>query len=270
MKYTNLKGLEIAGGSVCGRDHRLAGAASQDAWWHARGENAVVAVVADGCGSGRASEVGARLGCRLFGESLRRRLDAGSSLADPQLWRHVRKDVLAHLRMLANAMGGSVADVVSEHFLFTVVGVAFTADLTAVFSIGDGLIAVNGDVRELGPYPDNQPPYLAYELLSASDVDVELHVLRATSEIEHVLIATDGAVDLCTAVGKRLPGSADTVAPISALWSDRRVFENRDALRRRLARLNREVTRPDWERQRLRREPGLLRDDTTVVVVRNP
>jgi hypothetical protein len=231
----------------------------------------VVAVVADGCGSGRASEVGARLGSRLFGESLRRRLDAGSSVVDPGLWQGARKDVLAHLRILANAMGGDLPGVISEHFLFTLVGVAVTPELTAVFSIGDGVIAVNGDVQVLGPYPNNQPPYLAYDLLAGiadEPMTVQLHSVRATAEIDSVLIATDGALELIEAADQTVPGGVERVGGLARLWEEDGWFRNRDALRRWLTRINREVTRPDWERQRLDRQRGLLRDDTTLVVVR--
>src|SRR5690606_30169774 len=109
-------------GSVAGTLHRRADKPLQDAFCWRRGPRSIVAVLCDGCGSSAHSEVGARLGARLFGEAIGGRLDAGFSVHDACLWDHARADVLAELGRLATAMGGDVADTVAEHFLFTVVG----------------------------------------------------------------------------------------------------------------------------------------------------
>jgi hypothetical protein len=58
------------------------------------------------------------------------------------------------------------------------------------------------------------------------------------------------------------------VGPLSQFWTDDRYFANPDALRRRLTLINRESVRADFESRRLVRTPGLLPDDTTVVVLR--
>ena len=262
--------FEIAGGSVIGRDHRKSGKPCQDAFAWVCARETIAAVVADGCGSGRYSEVGAQLGARLWTEALSRRLCAGASVADPVLWRRTRQDVLAHLRIIAHGMGGELAEVVSDYLLFTLVGAAITPSLTAVFAIGDGMVAINGDVDSIGPFPGNQPPYLAYDLLDGvhCDTSTTVRALRPTSEIDSILLATDGADDLVRVAEHAVPGRAELVGGLDQFWTSGALFRNPDAVRRRLAVINRESMSPDWDRRHVARTAGILPDDTTVVAIR--
>jgi hypothetical protein len=151
-------------------------------------------------------------------------------------------------------MGGDLRATVHDHFLFTIVGIAVTPTLTAVFAIGDGVVAVGSEVRELGPFPDNSPPYLAYDLLDPTrETAFALEALLPTSDVTSLAVATDGAVEL--------PG-------LASLATDDRIFRNRDALRRRLFRLSDERLSVDWAAGRLERDGGRLADDTSVAVVR--
>ena len=257
---------EIAGGTVAGRSHGISGKPNQDAHaWLCRGD-VLVAAVCDGCGSSAHSEVGARVGARLCTARLAALLAAGAALDAPALWDGLRDDVLAALGALGGAMGGRLAEIVSEHFLFTVVGLAFSGEQGCVFAAGDGILAVDGAVTRLGPFPGNEPPYLAYGLVSRDAPG--LSVVRAFEGARSALIGTDGAADLADLAPRALPGGGAEVGPLSQLWEQDRYFQNGDALRRRLALVNREVTRPRWEERRMERDVGLLGDDTTVVVVR--
>jgi hypothetical protein len=259
--------FEIAGGTVTGRSHVLSERGNQDAYtWLARG-GSLVAVVCDGCGSGAHSEVGAQLGARLVVESLSRRLAEGAALDAPALWTALQDDVLGALRGVAVAMGGRLGETVSEHFLFTIVGLALTAERGCVFAAGDGVIAVDGEVTRLGPFPGNEPPYLGYGLL---DRPAGLGVLRtfAAGEVGSILLGTDGAADLDDVAARPLPGGEGEVGSLAQFWREDRHFQNRDSIRRRLALINREVARPIWAERRIARAPGHLGDDATVVVVR--
>jgi hypothetical protein len=249
---------EIAGGTVAGRSHVISGKPNQDAHaWLSRGE-IVVAVVCDGCGSGAHSEVGAQIGARVCAARLGERLEKGAALDDGTLWVGVRDDLLGTLRDLASAMGGSLARAVTDYFLFTVVGVALVGDDGCVFAAGDGIAAVDGTVTRLGPFPGNEPPYVSYGLTAANAPG--LSVVRAFSGARSILLGTDGAADLADL------GSA--VRNLSSFWEDDRYFRNPDAIRRQLALLNRERTKPVWEERRVERETGLLEDDTTIVMIR--
>jgi hypothetical protein len=251
--------FHVAGGSVTGRSHTLSGRANQDAW-HARAEGEhLVAVVADGCGSGAHSEVGAQLGARIAAAALLRRLAEGAALDDGALWEALRDDVLAALRPVALAAGGRLADVVSEMFLFTLVGVAVRGERGCVFAAGDGVAAIDGEVVRLGPFPGDAPPYLGYGLLGREGAP-RLAVVRAfDGEARTILVGTDGAAALA---------DLGDGGSFRALWEEERHFRNRDALRRTLALYNREEVRPNWAERRLERRRGSLEDDATVVVLK--
>jgi hypothetical protein len=250
--------FQIAGGSVTGQAHAAAGRNNQDAFsWEARGDG-IVAVVCDGCGAGAHSEVGAKIGARLVAEAGARRLASEAGPAD--LLEQVRRDVLRRLRLFATGMsadasGPGAADAfartVLDHFLFTVVGAIVTRRWAATFSLGDGLVILNGERRLLGPFPENEPPYLAYALLTPSgERPFEIHRQVPVDDARSVLLASDGAVDLEALADTAVHGREEAVGPLS------RYFANRDMVRRRLAVVSRGP------------RGGLLPDDTTLVVVR--
>ncbi|MCZ7677794.1 MAG: protein phosphatase 2C domain-containing protein [Sandaracinaceae bacterium] len=254
---STLNDVEMAAAGVRGRDHARAGRPCQDAWHVERGRAHLVAVVADGCGSAPHSEVGARIGARLFAAAVARGLSRGRSPADAALYEAARARVLRHLALLAGAMGGSRAAAVAECFLFTLVGVALGEETTAVFAVGDGVYAVDGEARLLGPFPGNAPPYLGHALLPGSaGPEVALHAVLPTASVRALLVGTDGAAPLLETPG------------LDALFGDDRHFTNRDALRRRLHRLAEGKSRIDWGARRVDTEPSVLADDATVVLLR--
>jgi len=263
--------FEVAAGSVAGRDHVHAGRNNQDAFCLWSGPEAVVAVVADGCGSGRWSEVGAQVGSRLVVQGLRRRLDRGGQPEPDSLLEDLRRDVLRELTTLAGALGERRSATVADLLLFTLVGAVVGPEEAFVFTLGDGVFAVNGDVHVLEA-PDNAPAYLGYGVDgSPTGADAPRFLVRRrlpTAAVESLLVATDGAADLVTARDRRLPGRTESVGPLARFWEDDLHFANPAGLGRRLQVLNRTLQRVDWASRSVAREPGLLSDDTTVAVIR--
>jgi hypothetical protein len=88
-------------------------------------------------------------------------------------------------------------------------------------------------------------------------------------DFDSALVGTDGASDYASLVGVSYPGGrGEKVRPLASFWQEDKYFQNEDALRRTLWLVNREVTRPVWNEKRIVKEPGLLEDDTTLLVVR--
>jgi hypothetical protein len=272
VQTDNVQGLfDIAAGSVTGRDHVLAGRNNQDSYHWASLPQAVMAVVCDGCGSSKHSEVGAQIGARLMIEAMSRALQGPAHA----FWYRVRQDVLTQLRCLAEQLGGNFSSTVQDYLLFTVVGTLMTPRRTFCFSLGDGVMVVNGDQILLGPFPDNAPPYLAYELfdahngrLSALSQEFQIQRVLPTTAVQSIVLGTDGLETFLQAATCPIPGKGTTVGPLQQFWQEERYFTNPDAIRRTLALVNREVIQPNWEAQRLNRQGGLLPDDATLVVIR--
>jgi hypothetical protein len=267
--------FESAAGSVTGREHIHALRNNQDAHCVLRTPEALVAVVCDGCSSGRYSEVGAHLGVRLLASEL----FAEAVLAPDELvgdcMEQARKNTLAELRSLALAMGGRLSETVNDYFLFTVVAVLINPVRTLVVSIGDGFYAVNGAATSLGPFENNAPPYMAYAMTGSSLANQSPHLLRfkvnevlPTAEIQNLLIGTDGVVDLAAVGDRPLPGKTETVGPLDQFWNADRFFKNPFILGRRLNLINPAQPVVRVGEGGIESHEGLLPDDTTMVVVR--
>jgi len=252
-----------------GREHTFAGRNNQDAFYSNSANNHLVAVVADGCGSGHFSECGAELGVRLITETLLKHAQKISDnqsmtveLAE-QLLEQTRLDVLAQIRLLAENMGKSFSNTIENFFLFTLVGAWLSRDLSIFFALGDGVMEINGEQITLGPFPNNAPPYLAYGLAETS-LDPKLlrfQIIKSlpTSELKNFIVATDGLNDYLQAAEKAIPGREEKVGPISRFYEDDKFFKNSDMVRRRLAIINRSLVGGVG---------GLLSDDTTLIIGR--
>lgn len=258
--------FEVAGGSVAGRTHAVLGKPNQDAFAIHASEKGILGVVCDGCGSGAKSEVGASLGARIVAGAMMAEIEAGADIADDATLERIRAKTLAALAPVVSAMGENRSRIVSEFFLFTVLGVAASRERAVVFGIGDGIFSVGDDITKIGPFPGNAPPYLGYGLLADGPPFV-LHRKVALETLESALVGTDGASDYEALSGASRPGGL-VVAPLPEMWRDDRYFRNEDAIRRALFLVNREVTRPSWAERRLEKDPGLLEDDTTMIVLR--
>ena len=260
--------FECAAGSVVGRTHVTLGKANQDAFAFRAAPFGVCGVVCDGCGSGLRSEVGASLGARIISEQVLVEMGAGQSIGDGATWERIRERTLEAFCSVLRVMGEPAARIVSEYFLFTVVGVAISAEAAVIFGVGDGIFAMNGEVEKLGPFPGNAPPYLGYGLLGDGSSFL-MHRECSLNDFDSALVGTDGAAEYAALAETRIPGGrGETVRSISTFWQDDKYFRNEDAIRRTLWLAGREVTRPVWNEKRIVKEPGLLEDDTTVVVVR--
>lgn len=272
--------FEIARGSVAGTRHVKAGKNNQDASVFKIIDNyAIMAIVCDGCSAGSHSEVGAKIGASMAIDSLFFNLaewgTEWESVCTDFFWIRLKDRILSKLSHTTRSMDEECNQAVGDYFLFTMVGALILPEATAIFSIGDGVISINGKPIEIGPFPNNQPPYLAYGLLDQSltgfspkELRFKVHSIMPTREIQTILIGTDGVMDLIRSENEKIPGKEEVVGPLSQFWENGLYFRNSDALRRRLAVLNRESAKIDWEKREVKRENGLLPDDTTFVVIR--
>ncbi|HLD25680.1 MAG TPA: protein phosphatase 2C domain-containing protein [Candidatus Andersenbacteria bacterium] len=278
-----MKEFDVAGGTITGRDHLgrgnlLVGKNNQDVFRYSKTDQAIIAIVCDGCSDSAKSEVGANLGAQLLLAAIEQQLRRTPVLAQDDVpfpfWERVRQDVVAQLRVLALQLAGwsgSLSQVVSEYFLFTVVGAVLTKKMSSIISIGDGVAFLNGEMIRIGPFPGNAPPYLGYALVDSS-IDAELlhfqtHRTVLTKDVRSLLVGSDGVADLAEVSGRTIPGKSELVGPLSQFWEQSRFFQP-DQIRRRLSLVNSEVVSHDRSTGKPVREPGLLPDDTTFVVIR--
>lgn len=275
-----MKGFQIAGGSVPGTEHTKPGQPgwvnNQDAFGWQASHDFIIAVVCDGCSSAPHSEVGAKIGAQLVVRFFSECLTRSSKQYKP--WseriteglRWTQMNVAREVALLAQQMGGSCPQAYERallnYFLFTIIGAVITRDETAVFSLGDGVYAVNNEVKVIAQYEGNAPPYLAYTHIPSikyhGGLDLQINMAVPTKDVSSVLIGSDGVADFVTLAASLLPGKREALGPIEQFWTDDKFTKNPDAIRRRLAVANRELAEDGHIKK------GLLPDDATLVVIR--
>jgi len=258
----------VAAAAVTGASHLRLGRNGQDAvasW--SEGDRGVV-IVCDGCGSGARSELGAIYTARALVAAMARLLREGASAAEQVTWERARAEVTRGLRSLLASWRvereEDVADacLIEQHLLCTIVAAARGGGTASVWAIGDGAFVLGGELTQLGPFPDNAPPYLAYDLLAAPR---EAHFAALAmdpgddgddgeTDRGAILVATDGAA----ALGEELIELAHTP----------RFLEHPDALRRHLATLARPGERIVWSERRVERTAAPLQDDAAIGLLR--
>jgi len=309
--------LQIVGGSIIGNEHVRLSRNNQDAWVVRQDEDRAVATVSDGCGSGRFSEVGARVGANLLAGIIYRklgepmfRLDRLASEPANCLLEQSRQEVLERIGDLSrqlvlitfgqcvsnilaegisprrlkppttneitgSGIRSSFSEAVTDFFLFTVIGFFATRRSVGLFHAGDGITAWNDEITLLRS-EGNAPEYIGYELTGSSlfaqspnAFHFNLDRLSAIEDFRNAFLGTDGAIDLHEAAAGTFPGKTELIGPIAGLLKDDRMFSNPDSLRRHLAKAAQNIHRPDWEARRMVKSPGLLPDDTTLILIRS-
>lgn len=262
--------VQARAAAVTGASHLRVARNGQDAAAAWQDGPLALAVVCDGCGSGARSELGAQVVARRMRAALARRLRAGAAVADLALWSACRSEAAAELARLARswcpeeldgsarpleapgALAPEAREALGEALLCTVLVAAADRRDVAVWAIGDGAVVLGGELTVLGPFLDNAPPYLGYDVLGHPPTPYLRVRPRGAAGV--AAVATDGAAEL----GDEL--TALVHAPSSA--------DHPDLLRRTLARWTRGEERVRWAERRIDRAPARLQDDAAVGLVR--
>jgi len=276
-----LHNFEIAGASVTGTNHLKRGMNNQDSFLWLPADEYLIAIVSDGCGSTKYSEIGSRLLSNIFAHYMAKYLQRSRGVAGERLfqterwWEELRQDVLARIRLIAQEMGEYWWEILREYFLATLVGVVVRKDTTCIFSCGDGLFAINGKLQEIGPFDGNKPPYLVYGLTGSEITDNDASLLKIqrncilpTSEIRSLMIGTDGVGDLAKVADKPFPAQEKLIGSLEQFWSDDKYFANPSWMQNVLTVINTEKKRVNWSERNVQRFPGLLPDDTTLITIK--
>ncbi len=274
---------QTIGASIIGRDHVgignvLVGKNNQDSFCVTQDDDRAVAIVCDGCGGQPHSEVGSQLGARFLSRAIYKTLYNCGSLRKinsyPLILSYALVDLLKEILRLSKLLDDNKVKAIDEYFLFTIVGAIVDHDGCVVFSIGDGFYALNDNVcHSLGPFKDNEPPYAAYGLTGTKSKPPDHEAWKfqilakcSADEFKHVLIGTDGVRSLLSAKDKKITGKDEVVGGIEQFWLNDAYFNGPNELHNRLALIGRNFTAV--KNGQLKREHGLLIDDTTLAVIR--
>ena len=275
MKLSDV--FEIASGTITGFDHVISSKNNQDGLAIYADDDQLIAAVCDGCSGSKKAEVGSNIAARLIVNLLRD--NHSLYYEDARALERLKDDFLIGLCNVAKELDTNYRQVLIEYFQFTTVVMVLNRiqNKLWIFSIGDGAIAVNGEFVDLGPFPDNAPPYVVYNMLDTSLaqdnpelLDFRLNYELELDELQSAMIGSDGVIDLVNISEHKMPGKQTLVGPLSQFWENDLFFRNRDALRRKLVLTSRESIKLDRSTTPfgLRKEPGLVPDDTTMFIIR--
>jgi hypothetical protein len=183
----------VTSAAIIGRTHRLRQQNNQDAAFCAQPTaDTTIGLVLDGCGSGARSEIGANLLGQFITnwlcEELQNRQPVNACLEK------VGPAALVYLDNLTQLTTGQTAvanpSFIAAHLLTTLVGFIVTPDEAAFFWRGDGYLCQDGRIERLEA--DNQPDYLAYDLLNGGDGRLQTRPIPLDPAPQWLAVATDG------------------------------------------------------------------------------
>lgn len=263
--------LSVSVGSVIGFEHKRLGKNNQDGVCVEMTEKILTAVVCDGCSSSRDSEVGAKILARFVAKELLH-LASLTKLKDVQeVFLELERRIILYIKNIVSEFKDSQR-AVDEMFLATIVGAVIDEMNTIVFSFGDGVISLNGEVEAIDE--DNQPSYIGYKVYENYDVDTTdmNFIIRKefpTEDLKILVIATDGAEELERKSENTIEvlGKKQTIGGLNQ-FEDGKYLKNPSLLQKRLFQLNMDKVHIDWEGKTMRKSTGVLSDDTSIVLIK--
>jgi len=279
--------FRVYGGSTPGFHHFVNGQNNQDAYTIIKTPNIIIGIVCDGCGGTPYAEVGARIGSNIIPQTILEKYlmkekylmeecregPIWTANQNQNFWLEVRSSVLFKMEdIITRYFLGDISNVVFDYFLFTFVGFAITQETTCIFSLGDGIYSLNGEMTRIGPFQQNAPPYIGHQFLKKGlgyNRGIFIEKVIDTNFVKNIMVGTDGCLDLIKAQDKNLPGKSEKlVGPISQFWEEPKFINNSESVNRRLTMIGRVTQTIDWDAKLANKSKALLDDDTTLVIVR--
>jgi len=187
--------MKIGYGTIQGSAHRKLDYNNQDAVLVFETDELLIGLVADGCGSGANSEVGAQLAVKRVAKIIDEKIKLKSD------WKtDLKKDLQAYSRTIAHLHDTSVSHFVKDYLLYTLVGFVKYRDRITVFSCGDGVIVIDDNIQIIDQ--NNQPKYLNNELNNSQGAEFQFQEFKY--EGQKILIGSDGVEDIIAGIDNKL------------------------------------------------------------------
>jgi hypothetical protein len=268
--------FEFAYGSVMGSDHKLYGKNCQDYGNIRLGNDVVVGIVADGCGSAEHSEVGARIVTEAILADLFYYLSTHAEIYKYDVNKIPKEQILkkvdqsVELALLTVFRYYKDNHIDTNDLLTTIVGFIILPEYSWFFVYGDGMIEINGVWESVITDELGYPQYPIYNVMNNKPAVPQLTTISKTKNLFTFSVGTDGVRYLLDAFpkGKTYPGKKELVEPGCTLLHKDSNFSNIEGLQTTLQKLNRDSVTIDREKDRLVKHKGLLNDDTTLIVGR--
>lgn len=186
--------MKIGYGTIQGSAHRKLDYNNQDAVLIFEAEDLLIGIVADGCGSGSNSEVGAQLGVKRITKIIYEKIKSNVD------WKkNLKPEMQNYAKTLAELHDVNLAEFVRDYLLFTLVGFVKYEDNITLFSYGDGVIVIDDNISIIDQ--NNRPKYLNNELKNGEGADFQFQEFKY--EGQKILIGSDGVEDIIDGINKK-------------------------------------------------------------------
>jgi len=234
--------MNIGYGTTQGFTHRNLDYNNQDAVITMEDKGCTIGIVADGCGSGSNSEVGAQLGVKFILKFILNKLQIN------QNWQiNLKNEIQNYSRGITELHLGSLNNFVKDHLLYTIIGFVKEGGKLTIFSCGDGVIIIDNETTIINQ--DNRPKYVNNELLGEEGGEFVFQELRYTGQ--SILIGSDGVEDIIEGIRK---GEITDYSSITDFIED-------------ISNYNNPIKIPKFLQSYSRN--GVLRDDCTLIMLKS-
>lgn len=237
---------DIAISSTIGSSHQKLFYNNQDAYSFYQDKNLICGVVADGCGSGTNSEVGAALGVDFVMNFCKRHFSKSAFDVDA-----LNQAIINYLRnIIRNQQTKEEQEFTENYLFFTLFGFVISPQKTHIFHSGDGVYILND--QKVVIEQNNRPQYIAKNLIGGETTMETTHI--ETSKLNKLLIATDGLLHLDDKLenGEKI----GNLSKIEDLFEQNSYFDN-------------EVALPKFMID-LAIDKNIIKDDTTLIMLKSP
>jgi hypothetical protein len=230
--------------SVIGSSHYKLYYNNQDSYSFYQDRSCIVGVVADGCGSGINSEVGAKLAVDFVVNYCKKHFRYNPFNVDL-----LQASLIEYLcNIVKNQQTSEELEFIENHLFFTIFGFVIQPQQTFVFHSGDGLYCINDEQFVIDQ--ENRPQYIAKNLISGNGC-IETAYIQ-THKLQKLLVATDGLMHLNDKFK-----SGEHIANMTSI-SD--FFDNKDHF-------NDMISLPKFLTD-LSIKKNILKDDTTMIMLK--
>ena len=232
--------MKTAYGSISGSVHKRLEYNNQDFVMVTQNEDCIIGLIADGCGSGSNSEVGAQLSLNFISKWLQENSDEND-------WGvHLKKDIQNYSLALSKTHSSEPRQFIKDYLLYTILGFIVRDDIITVFSFGDGVIIMGNEIKIIDQ--SNRPKYINNELLGDEGGSFEFYDFGLKDQI--LVLGSDGLLDLIDGIGK---GLVDEYRTLDDFTEDNRHFTNPVHLPKLLQKYS---------------NTGQIKDDCSVIILK--
>jgi hypothetical protein len=231
--------MKIGYGSIQGFTHRNLEYNNQDFVLVEENEEYSMGLIADGCGSGSNSEVGAQLGLKYLMKRISERINSS--------WQgNLKEDLQKYSNQLAGLHSDNPKKFIKNFLLYTVIGFVERNGVLTILSFGDGVIVVDDKVEIIDQ--NNRPRYINNELIGNEGGQFVFDQINFDGQT--VMIGSDGVEDLIEGLNK---GLIDEYENLEEFMKDECNFTNPVHIPKLLKKY---ATK------------GILKDDCTLMIIK--